>query len=120
MFHAEAMKIRTIYFKVKDINGAKAFWQALLQIGPHKDFDSWKEFNCGNIRLGLLLLDDAVSGSSCVPVFEIDDDTLPEYIQRAKDLGAIVIVDGLNDPDLKSIVFRDPFGHEFELSKFHD
>lgn len=114
------MKIRTIYLKVKDIDGAKAFWQALLQIEPHKDFDDWKEFNCKNIRLGLLLLDDAVSGANCVPVFEMSDGVLHEYIQRAKDLGATVVVDGLNDPDLKSIVFKDPFGHEFELSKFHD
>jgi catechol 2,3-dioxygenase-like lactoylglutathione lyase family enzyme len=116
------MKIRTIYFKVADPAKAAAFWSALLQVPPHKDFESWKEIHCGNIRLGFLLNDfgDKFSGSGCVPVFEFADEALPAYIERAKALGAEVLVDGLNDPNMKSIAFRDPFGHEFELSKFHD
>jgi catechol 2,3-dioxygenase-like lactoylglutathione lyase family enzyme len=116
------MKIRTLYFKVKDLEGATRFWEGLLQTKPHKNFDTWREFWCGNIRLGLLLNDfnDPFQGSGCVPVFEFDDAVLPGYIARAKEFGATVLVDGLDDPNLQSIVFRDPFGHEFELSKFHD
>ena len=116
------MKIRTLYFKVKDIKAAAAFWEELLQTKPHKYFERWAEFWCGNIRLGLLLNDfnDTFQGSGCVPVFELEDDVLALYITRAKKLGAKVVLDGLDNPQLKSIVFRDPFGHEFELSKFHD
>ena len=116
------MKIRTLYFKVKDIEGATQFWEQLLQIRPHKSFERWREFWCGTIRLGLLLNDfnDPFQGSGCVPVFEFEDNVLREYIARAKKLGAEVVLDGLENPQLKSIVFRDPFGHEFELSKFHD
>jgi catechol 2,3-dioxygenase-like lactoylglutathione lyase family enzyme len=116
------MKIRTVYFKVPDVAKAAAFWSGLLQVKPHKDFDSWKEINCNNIRLGFLLNDfgDKFSGSGCVPVFEFEDAALPAYIERAKALGATVIVDGLDDPNMKSIAFRDPMGHEFELSRFHD
>jgi catechol 2,3-dioxygenase-like lactoylglutathione lyase family enzyme len=115
------MKIRTIYFKVPDTAKACDFWSTLLLTAPHKDFDSWKEINCGNIRLGFLQNPgDVVTGSSCVPVFEFSDDALPAYIERARALGAQVVVDGLNDPHMKSIAFRDPFGHEFELSRFHD
>lgn len=116
------MKIRTLYFKVDNVAEAAGFWSALLQVKPHKDFESWKEIHCGNIRLGFLKNDfgDKFSGSGCVPVFEFPDDTLPAYIARARELGAAVIVDGLDDPNMKSIAFRDPFGHEFELSKFHD
>lgn len=116
------MKIRTLYFKVADVKAAADFWAALLDMQPHKDFETWKEFMCGNIRLGLLSADglgDPVQGSGCVPVFEFDDDALPAYITRAKSLGATVVVDGLEDDNMKSIVFRDPFGHEFELSRFH-
>ena len=116
------MKIRTLYFKVADLAAARHFWASLLGITPHKDGDNWVEFWCGTIRLGLLLNDfgDVFTGSGCVPVFEFGDDVLADYIERARSLGAVVLVDGLDDPNLQSIVFRDPFGHEFELSKFHD
>ncbi len=68
------LKIRTIYFKVTDMAAAAFFWESLLGIKPHKTFPNWHEFMCDNIRLGLLLLDDATTGSSCVPVFEFADD----------------------------------------------
>jgi catechol 2,3-dioxygenase-like lactoylglutathione lyase family enzyme len=116
------MKIRTLYFKVNDVAKAAAFWSELLQVKPHKDFEKWKEISCNNIRLGFLLNDfgDKFQGSGCIPVFEFPDAELPDYIGRAKTLGAEVIIDNLDDPNMKSIAFRDPFGHEFELSKFHD
>ena len=78
------MKIRTIYFKVSDMQKAVAFWQTLLGIEPHKKFPEWHEFITDNIRLGLLLhdSDDNYSGSNCVPVFEFDDDELMEIIQK--------------------------------------
>lgn len=115
------MKIRTIYFKVTDMPKAVAFWRAFLEVEPHKKFESWHEFMTDNIRLGLLLNDfgDQYSGSNCVPVFEFADDEVVQYVERAKSLGAEVIKDGLDDPDLLSVVFRDPFGNEFEISKFH-
>lgn len=114
------MKIRTVYFKVSDMPKAVTFWQGLLQIKPHKAFDSWHEFMCGTLRLGFLLSDEKMSGSNCVPVFEFPDAEVQAYIDRAKTLGATTIVDGLNDPNLKSYVMADPCGNEFELSKFHD
>jgi hypothetical protein len=81
-----------------------------------------KGFLVGNLRLGLLLNDfnDQFSGCNCVPVWEFSEAELPLYIERAKSLGATVLVDGLEDPNLKSIVFKDPIGNEFELSTFHD
>jgi len=101
---------------------AVAFWQSFLGIAPHKMFAGWHEFMTDNIRLGLLLNDfnDKYTGSNCVPVFELPDNQVMEYVDRAKSLGAKVIEDGLNDPELLSVVFSDPFGNEFEVSKFHD
>jgi predicted enzyme related to lactoylglutathione lyase len=115
-------KIRTIYFKVPDLNAATRFWQSILGVAPHKNSDQWREFWCGNIRLGLILNDfgDSFAGSNCVPVFEFADSDLPAYIERAKSAGAKVILEGLNDPNLLSLVLSDPFGNEFEFSKFHD
>ena len=116
------MKIRTVYFKVDNMEKAVKFWEEILQIKLHKTSPRWNEFMVGGVRLGLLLNDfgDKLKGSNCVPVFEFDDKELKKYIKKAKDLGARVIVDGLKDPNLKSVVFADPFGNEFELSKFHD
>lgn len=116
------MKIRTIYFKVSDMQKAVAFWQSFLGIKPHKTFDQWHEFMVNGLRLGLLLNDfgDQFSGSNCVPVFEFKDDEVLAWIEKAKSLGAQVIVNGLSDPKLQSVVFKDPFQNEFEVSKFHD
>lgn len=116
------MKIRTVYLKVSDMKKAAKFWQSLLEVKPHKKSKNWHEFMIGNLRLGLLLNDfgDKFSGSNCVLVFEFSDKELPKYIEKAKKLGAKVVMDGLNDSNMKSILFADPFGNEFEFSKFHD
>ncbi len=116
------MHVRTVYFKVDDMDTAVAFWGALLGVKAHKTSPSWHEFMSGTLRIGLLLNDfeETASGANCVPVFECADDELEIYIRRAKKLGAKVIVDGLLDPKLLSVVFADPFGNEFEISKFHD
>ncbi len=114
------MKIRTIYFKSAKITGLCNFWSELLKVKPNKDFPEWKEILCGNVRLGFLKLDEKISGANCVPVFEFDDHLLDSYVKRALKLGAEMIEDGRDNPKLLSAVMRDPFGNEFELSKFHD
>jgi catechol 2,3-dioxygenase-like lactoylglutathione lyase family enzyme len=116
------MKIRTVYFKVSDMQKAVAFWKSFLEIEPHKTSERWHEFMVGTLRLGLLLADpaDVYSGSNCVPVFEFLDNEMVKYVERAKSLGAAMIIDGLDDPNLLSVVFADPFGNEFEVSKFHN
>jgi predicted enzyme related to lactoylglutathione lyase len=114
------MKIRTIYWKVSDMQKAAAFWKSFLGIEPHKKFDTWQEFMLDTIRLGLLLhTEDEVKGSNCVPVFEFADNEVMTFVEKAKGLGATVIEDGLDDPNLLSVVFADPWGNEFEVSKFH-
>jgi predicted enzyme related to lactoylglutathione lyase len=114
------MKIRTIYFKVSDMKKAVEFWEQFLGIKPHKTFDEWHEFMLENIRLGLLLhTEDKTKGSNCVPVFEFKDEEVLSYVEKAKRLGATEIFNGLEDPDILSITFADPWGNEFEVSKFH-
>jgi len=116
------LKVRTVYFKVPDVEKASAFWSAFLQVQPHKTFEIWHEFMVGGTRLGLLLNDmgDGFTGSGCVPVFELPDDEIPAAVARAKSLGATVVADGLEDPTMKSIVLSTPDGHEFEITKHHD
>jgi catechol 2,3-dioxygenase-like lactoylglutathione lyase family enzyme len=116
------MKIRTVYFKIDDMQSAVSFWQQFLGINPVKRFEKYSEFKVSNINLGFVLNDfgDQFSGANCSVVFEFGDDEVIEFIERAKALGATVILDGLNDENIKGVVFRDPFGNEFEVTRFHD
>lgn len=114
------MTIRTIYFKAKDNAALCSFWSKMLGVEPHKNFEDWKEIMCGNVRMGFLKLDEKSAGASCVPVFEFEDSALENYVKRALALGATMIEDGRDNPELLSAVMRDPFGNEFELSKFHE
>jgi predicted enzyme related to lactoylglutathione lyase len=104
------------------MSDACAFWSKLLEMPPVKNSPKYCEFKLANINLGLLLNDfgDEFKGANCVPVFEFADDQIAGYIDRAKDLGASVILEGLDNPSLLSVVFADPWGNEFELSRFHD
>lgn len=116
------MKIRTIYFKVPIMKEAVDFWRSFTGREPHKRTEKYSEFRADNINLGLVLNDfgDEFSGSNCCPVFEFADSEVQTIIERAKNIGAIVVLDALNDPNIKGVIFADPWGNEFEVTKFHD
>lgn len=111
------MRVRSTYFKVKDMAASVAFWKALLQREPAKASAHWSEFVIGDVRLGFLLNDfeEEIKGNSAVPVLEASPSELPDLVARAKALGATVVLDGLEDPGMSSIVLAAPSGHEFEL-----
>ena len=115
------MKIRTVYFKVNDMAKAVKFWTDFLQMPPVKTFDKYHEWRIQDLNFGLVLnvMGDEWHGSNCAPVFEFKDEEVTSWIERAKALGAKVIFNGLEDPELLSFVMADPWGNEFEISKFH-
>jgi hypothetical protein len=115
------MKIRTVYFKVNDMKEAATFWTAFLDMAPIKTFDKYHEWKIGSLNLGLVLNDfgDSWSGCNCVPVFEFADDEVLSRVDKAKALGAKEILNALEDPNLLSVIVADPWGNEFEISKFH-
>jgi predicted enzyme related to lactoylglutathione lyase len=115
------MKVRTVYFKVRKLEDAAAFWHAFLRTAPTKSFPEWIEFRIGDVNLGLLQAD-APARSACVPVFELADDQVDACIRRAKDLGATVLAEGEDHPDYPrtAAVLRDPFGNEFEVTSLHE
>ncbi len=115
------MRVRTLYFKVVDMDRAVTFWEALLEKRANRKSDRWSEFPLEGARLGLLLNDfeDDVAGSGGVPVFELEDAVIDAHVQRAVSLGASIVVDGLNDPKMNSIVLAAPDGHEFEICRCH-
>ena len=51
----------------------------------------------------------------CVPVLEVEDGAMATTVARAKAAGATVVLDGLANPKMNSIVLAAPGGHEFEL-----
>jgi hypothetical protein len=114
-----AMRIRSTYFKVKDMPASVAFWKGFLQQEPEKESTHWSEFILGEVRLGLLLndFDEEIGGNGSVPVFESSPSELPELVAIAKSFGATVVFDGLANPKMNAIVFAAPSGHEFELCK---
>jgi len=113
------MRIRTVYFKVLDMAQAVAFWQGLLQTAPLKHTPRWSEFKLGEVRLGLLLndFDEQISGVACVPVLECAETEIAALLERAKSLGATVVIDGLDDPKMNSVVLATSFGNEFEVCR---
>ena len=93
------------------------FWRALLELEPTKSTSHWSEFLVAGQRLGFLLNDfgEELVGCSCVPVLEVDVGAMEATVARAKGAGAVVVLDGLSDPKMNSIVLASPGGHEFEL-----
>jgi hypothetical protein len=100
---------------------AAKFWTEFLQMAPVKTFDTYHEWRIQELNLGLALNDfgDIWSGSNCVPVFEFGDEEVLLWVEKAQSLGAKVILDALDDPELLSVVMEDPWGNQFEVSKFH-
>jgi Glyoxalase-like domain len=119
-----AMRLRSTYFKVKDMQAETAFWRALLAQEPSKAGTHWTEFLVAGQRIGFLLNDfgEDLVGCNCVPVLEVDEGTMASTVLRAKQAGAAVVLDGLSNPKMNSIVLASPGGHEFELCncKAHD
>ena len=117
------MKIRTAYFKTPNMEESVNFWGKVLAIEPHKKSEYWSEFKCDNINFGLLKMDGFEVGkdkSNFVPVFEVSEDEFEAVVSRVRSLNPDIIVDLNDHPDGKSYVFADPFGHEFEVTKFSD
>jgi predicted enzyme related to lactoylglutathione lyase len=111
------MKIRTVYFKVSDMQKAKSFWSGFLEMKPHKDFEQWIEFQMDNIRLGFLADDYEGRPGYCrsAIMFEYPQEQFQKSLQRAVSLGARVLLDNLENPELRSMILVDPSGHEFEI-----
>jgi catechol-2,3-dioxygenase len=115
------MRVRTVYMKVRDMKKVASFWQSFFSAEPVKSSSSWTQFSVAGLNIALLLNDfnAKIVGSNCVPVFEMDDAAVLQSVARAREHGAVVVLDGLEDPSVRSIVLRDPVGNEFEIRKSH-
>src|SRR5262249_60790905 len=91
--------------KVQQVGGGRAWWEKFRGVQPVKNFERWSEFRVGEINLGLLQIDGAAgaSGAPCVPVLEFADGDIARRIERAKGLGARVVLEGKDHPDYPRI-----------------
>ena len=55
------MRVRTVYFKVQNLDAAGRFWCDFLGMDPTKAFPEWQEFTVGGVNLGLLSFNDPPS-----------------------------------------------------------
>jgi len=115
-------RVRTVYLKVSDMDAAREFYGKFLGVPPKKDGNVWCEFPLGNMNLGFSLEPKKAGsgGSSFVPIFEFADNEIYSYVHRAKTLGASIVTDSLSEGQGQSILMKDPFGNEFEISREHD
>jgi len=116
-------RVRSIYLKVRNMDAAREFYSEFLGIAPKKDGNVWCEFPMGNMNF-VLSLDQSKgkgeSGGGFVPIFEFADNEIYRYAQKAKSLGAVIIADSISEGHGQTILMRDPFGNEFEISRQHD
>ena len=113
-----------MYFKVRELEPAVAWWRRFLGCAPAKCFTSWCEFRIGDINLGLLAVPEHAPEAgrpSCIPVLEFPDSEIEAAIARAKQLGASALLEGESHPDHPNTaaVLVDPFGNEFEVTNYH-
>jgi len=113
------MKLRAITLRVRDIETAVSFWQRLLNAAPRRRSSTHIDLRANGFELVLLADADATPGAA-LPVFEYSDIEFSHYLDKARQLGATEVEDLLNDPARRSVVFADPEGNQFEISRLHD
>lgn len=118
------IRARTFYYKIDNMKTVVEWWGKFLQLKPYKSLDKYSEFKLNDFRIGFVLnsFGDKFSGNRGALMLECEtEDVLKDHIRRAKDAGAQVVSDNLENTDLRSIIFTDPFGNEFEIGNLnHD
>ncbi len=115
------LKIRTVYFKSKDITKLKTLYSELFNISPkpEKDTKEWVEFDFGNINLSFISLEyEKWIGSNCVPVFEFNSTELVILKGKVINLGGKIL--DVDYDEYNSVSCVDIEGNEFEITSFHD
>ena len=115
------VKLRTIYFKARDILALRFFYAQLFGVEPKKNKDSneWVEFDFGSINFSLVpSFEPEPQGSNCIPVFEFPAPVITELAKKVTELGGQVLNE--SNEGHRWISCIDIEGNEFEISDFHD
>jgi predicted enzyme related to lactoylglutathione lyase len=107
--------LRTVIYKVDDVEKAKEWYSSLLGFGPYFDEPFYVGYNVGGYELGLDPdADGTVRGDSPAAYWGVDDIT--SVIAKLSESG-IEIVSGVTEVggDIKVAVISDPFGNQVGL-----
>jgi catechol-2,3-dioxygenase len=119
-----SIRVRTLYFKVEDALKVANWWSQFLGIKLHKENEYYSEIKVNDFRLAFLKNDfgDKFDGNRSTIMFECETwGKLLTFVENAKKSGAKLIEDSLQNEDLRSCIFEDPFGNEFEIGNLnHD
>jgi predicted enzyme related to lactoylglutathione lyase len=104
-------KLRTVIYKVNDLQKAKEWYSALAGAAPYFDEPFYVGFNIGGFELGLDPdMENTVSGNQSVAYWAVED--IHAVVDRALSLGAklsspITNVGG----SIEVAIVADPFGN---------
>jgi predicted enzyme related to lactoylglutathione lyase len=103
--------LRTVIYKVDDLDAAKEWYTSLLGIGPYFDEPFYVGFNVGGYELGLDPdSDGSVRGDSPAAYWGAED--IAAVVEKLKADGTEVASDIQEvGSDIKVATVRDPFGN---------
>jgi predicted enzyme related to lactoylglutathione lyase len=107
--------LRTVIYKVDDLDDAKAWYSALLGIEPYFDQPFYVGYNVGGYELGLDPdMTDSIRGTSPATYWGVADIAAAIENLRAK---ATEIVSDIQDvgSGIKVATIEDPFGNQIGL-----
>jgi predicted enzyme related to lactoylglutathione lyase len=104
--------LRTVIYKVDDLDRAKEWYSSLLGFGPYFDQPFYVGYSVGGYELGLD--PDAagtVRGDSPAAYWGVDD--IAGEVEKIKSGGAEIVADITEvGGDIKVAVVKDPFGNQ--------
>jgi len=107
--------LRTVIYKVNNLQGAKAWYAKVLEIAPYFDEPFYVGFNVGGFELGLDPdVAKVVEGNNVMAYWGVLDVAMA--VKRIAELGAEVIEPAHDvGGEIKVAAVRDPFGNIFGL-----
>lgn len=103
--------LRTVIYRVDDIEKAKSWYMGFLGIAPYFDEPYYVGFNVGGFELGLDPdYSGAVIGNTEVAYWGVDD--IEEAYRKARELGAETMEDILDVGEgIRVVTVKDPSGN---------
>lgn len=103
--------LRTVIYKVDDLEKAKEFYSGIVGFGPYFDQPFYVGFNVGGFELGLDPdMSGVEKGNSEIAYWGVAD--IAEAVEKIKSTGAAMVQDATDVGEGINVAsFKDPFGN---------
>ena len=113
-------KVAFTMYPVKDMPGARAFYEETLGLGPSRSgaASPWVEFDLpggGCLAITTVTPNEPSASAGGTIAFEVDD--LPAVIADLKSKGVAFAVEGIESPVCRMAIVKDPDGNAIILHK---